>query len=242
MITVMQVSTILFQSKIRFRNISLQVRSFKVGCDQFSKLESLFGYLNWIYWRYSNDLYIASFKTESFYNLVTEAHNPTFWTTAQMGLNHGTCTNNKNECRTVTINSEVCFSRDDATPQTPHANIQDDYTVAFNYLNDKKGFLKTSIDVASVSSNGDTLEITDSKGIEGVDDVWFRFSFSDTGASGAVDICGSVTTVWDEVNRKGKVILSHYLFCGQIFSVACRSNFSVGIFTILIFVIVYHIL
>ena len=43
--------------------------------------------------------------------------------------------------------------------------------------------------------------------IEGVDDVWFRFSFSDSGASGAVDICGSVTTVWDEVNRKGKVKL-----------------------------------
>ena len=76
-----------------------------------------------------------------------------------------------------------------------------------NYLNDKKGFLKTSLDVSSVTSNGDTLEITDSKGVEGVDDVWFRFSFSDTGASGAVDICGSVTTVWDEVNRKGKVII-----------------------------------
>ena len=43
--------------------------------------------------------------------------------------------------------------------------------------------------------------------IQGVDDVWFRFSFSDSGASGAVDICGSVTTVWDEVNRKGKVKL-----------------------------------
>ena len=66
--------------------------------------------------------------------------------------------------------------------------------------------MKTSLDVSSITSNGDSLEITDSKGVEGVDDVWFRFIYSDTGASGAVDICGSVTTVWDEVNRKGKVI------------------------------------
>ena len=89
--------------------------------------------------------------------------------------------------------------------------------------------MKTSLDVTSVSSNGDTLEITDSKGVEGVDDVWFRFSFSDSGASGAVDICGSVTTIWDEVNRKGKVKLlfisrtyvrqiSHRIFSGKIYT------------------------
>ena len=41
-----------------------------------------------------------------------------------MSSNHGTCTNNKNECKQVTINSEICFSRDDVTPQTPHDIIQ----------------------------------------------------------------------------------------------------------------------
>ena len=46
-----------------------------------------------------------------------------------MSSNHGTCKNNKNECKQVTINSEICYSRDDATPQTPHADIQ----VSINY-------------------------------------------------------------------------------------------------------------
>ena len=55
------------------------------------------------------------------------------------------------------------------------------------------------------------MEITDTEAVEGVNDVWFRFSFSDSGASGchceAVDIFGSVTNFWNEVNRKGKVNL-----------------------------------
>ena len=81
----------------------------------------------------------------------------------------------------------------------------------------KKGFVKSSLDVADVTGNGDTLEITDSKGEEGVSDVWFRFSFTDSGASGAVDICGTVKTVWDEWKGKGISRISFYIaFTGLI--------------------------
>ena len=56
-----------------------------------------------------------------------------------MSSNHGTCTNNKNECKQVTINSEICYSRDDATPQTPNADIQVSIVlfklIEFNKLN-----------------------------------------------------------------------------------------------------------
>ena len=66
----------------------------------------------------------ASFKNEDFYNDVIAQHEPNFWTTGQMTSNHGTCTNNAKECKRVTVNSNICYSRDDVTSQTPHADIQ----------------------------------------------------------------------------------------------------------------------
>ena len=100
------------------------------------------------FWRQSNDLEKASFKTESFYESAIDSHNPNFWTTGQMTSNHGTCTNNKNECKQVTVNSEICFSRDDATPQTPHADIQVSLLSIFNKL---LGCLKLPISFGCLS-------------------------------------------------------------------------------------------
>lgn len=143
----------------------------------------------------------VAFDQEDFYAATFSQHDIHLKSTQAILTNHGTCRNGAGECKRVTIDSEVCYSRDDITSETPNSAIQNDYA-ALDIFNGKKGFINSGIVVDDVTANGDTLEITHSKGEEGVSDVWFRFSFSDSGMNGAYDVCGTVTTVWDEVPRK----------------------------------------
>ena len=103
------------------------------------------------------------------------------------GYLHGSCSDNANECRKMTISSTVCFNRNDIERTADFDGLTADFN-ALNLFSDYPSFVSNSLAVANVKPNfndEDTEEHKTSKGSEG-DSTWFRFNFFESVSDGNV--------------------------------------------------------
>ena len=112
----------------------------------------------------------------------------------------GACKDDFDQCQQITVTTTACYEREDVDVNVSNQQLRDDYE-ALELFKGELGFIDSNLAVDSVTNGAvgasPNVEYTDSKGVEGVDDQWFRLEFANNVVEKTV-ICGTFTSIFDE--------------------------------------------